>query len=303
MCGHGLLCSWPWSLLSLLGSGLFWLTWPPPRKVSAGLLEPWPCSGQALGLLPAGARTQLSPPCLCPPGGPLSSEPLGGWGLRTVSTAARLAHTAWSAAPTRAVGLKRHTSALSENSSILVFQEAEAFALYHKALDLQKHDRFEESAKAYHELLEARLLREVSAPGFPMCGTPSLLQCSKVGRVQSRARHSLPAAALCPLSAWRRPCGWLRASCFGKRQSTHAVGAAVCAQALGCAGRAGRVPSLSCCPDGLQTASRGSGLSLLCAQSCGGGGAVLERPPGPHCSPVEGGCGLAPRPAQRPGPC
>ncbi|XP_030770627.1 calcineurin-binding protein cabin-1 isoform X5 [Rhinopithecus roxellana] len=40
-------------------------------------------------------------------------------------------------------------------------QEAEAFALYHKALDLQKHDRFEESAKAYHELLEARLLREV----------------------------------------------------------------------------------------------------------------------------------------------
>lgn len=31
-------------------------------------------------------------------------------------------------------------------------QEAEAFALYHKALDLQKHDRFEESAKAYHEL-------------------------------------------------------------------------------------------------------------------------------------------------------
>lgn len=41
-------------------------------------------------------------------------------------------------------------------------QEAEAFALYHKALDLQKHDRFEESAKAYHELLEIRLLREVS---------------------------------------------------------------------------------------------------------------------------------------------
>lgn len=34
--------------------------------------------------------------------------------------------------------------------------------MYHKALDLQKHDRFEESAKAYHELLEARLLREVS---------------------------------------------------------------------------------------------------------------------------------------------
>lgn len=33
--------------------------------------------------------------------------------------------------------------------------------MYHKALDLQKHDQFEESAKAYHELLEARLLREV----------------------------------------------------------------------------------------------------------------------------------------------
>uniref|UniRef100_A0A6I8NZF1 Calcineurin-binding protein cabin-1 n=1 Tax=Ornithorhynchus anatinus TaxID=9258 RepID=A0A6I8NZF1_ORNAN len=44
-------------------------------------------------------------------------------------------------------------------------QEAEAFALYHKALDLQKHDRFEESAKAYHELLEARLLREAVVSG------------------------------------------------------------------------------------------------------------------------------------------
>ncbi|GAB1295234.1 Calcineurin-binding protein 1 [Apodemus speciosus] len=44
-------------------------------------------------------------------------------------------------------------------------QEAEAFALYHKALDLQKHDRLEESAKAYHELLEARLLREAVSSG------------------------------------------------------------------------------------------------------------------------------------------
>ncbi|XP_058512472.1 calcineurin-binding protein cabin-1 isoform X1 [Ochotona princeps] len=44
-------------------------------------------------------------------------------------------------------------------------QEAEAFALYHRALDLQKHDRFEESAKAYHELLEARLLREAVSSG------------------------------------------------------------------------------------------------------------------------------------------
>lgn len=40
-------------------------------------------------------------------------------------------------------------------------QEAEAFALYHKALDLQKHDKFEESAKAYHELLRTPLLKEV----------------------------------------------------------------------------------------------------------------------------------------------
>ncbi|KAM9743878.1 calcineurin-binding protein cabin-1 isoform 3-T3 [Menidia menidia] len=39
-------------------------------------------------------------------------------------------------------------------------QEAEAFALYHKALDLQKHDNFEESAKAYHELLTTPLLKE-----------------------------------------------------------------------------------------------------------------------------------------------
>ncbi|XP_078191771.1 calcineurin-binding protein cabin-1 isoform X2 [Callithrix jacchus] len=57
-------------------------------------------------------------------------------------------------------------------------QEAEAFALYHKALDLQKHDRFEESAKAYQKLLEARLLRELTCPppvarhlpmGFHLC--------------------------------------------------------------------------------------------------------------------------------------
>lgn len=50
---------------------------------------------------------------------------------------------------------------MHDSVSCLGLQEAEAFALYHKALDLQKHDRFEESAKAYHELLEARLLREV----------------------------------------------------------------------------------------------------------------------------------------------
>uniref|UniRef100_A0A8B9KDX4 Calcineurin binding protein 1 n=1 Tax=Astyanax mexicanus TaxID=7994 RepID=A0A8B9KDX4_ASTMX len=42
-------------------------------------------------------------------------------------------------------------------------QEAEAFALYHKALDLQKHDKFEESARAYHVLLKTPLLREAVA--------------------------------------------------------------------------------------------------------------------------------------------
>lgn len=41
-------------------------------------------------------------------------------------------------------------------------QEAEAFALYHKALDLQKHDKLEESARAYHELLKTPLLKEVT---------------------------------------------------------------------------------------------------------------------------------------------
>ncbi|XP_061115858.1 calcineurin-binding protein cabin-1 isoform X1 [Conger conger] len=48
----------------------------------------------------------------------------------------------------------------SQKSQTKEAQEAEAFALYHKALDLQKHDRFEESAKAYHELLETPLLKE-----------------------------------------------------------------------------------------------------------------------------------------------
>uniref|UniRef100_A0A8C2GFY2 Calcineurin binding protein 1 n=1 Tax=Cyprinus carpio TaxID=7962 RepID=A0A8C2GFY2_CYPCA len=41
--------------------------------------------------------------------------------------------------------------------------EREAFALYHKALDLQKHDKFDESAKAYHELLRTPLLKEAVA--------------------------------------------------------------------------------------------------------------------------------------------
>lgn len=63
MCGHGLLCSWPWSLVSLLGSVLFWLVWPHSHRVPARLLEPWPCSGCGLGVLPAIAQTQLSPCC------------------------------------------------------------------------------------------------------------------------------------------------------------------------------------------------------------------------------------------------
>lgn len=48
-------------------------------------------------------------------------------------------------------------------SSCVSLQEAEAFALYHKALDLQKHDKLEESARAYHELLKTPLLKEVNA--------------------------------------------------------------------------------------------------------------------------------------------
>lgn len=46
-------------------------------------------------------------------------------------------------------------------------QEAEAFALYHKALDLQKHDKLEESARAYHELLKTPLLKEVTPERAP----------------------------------------------------------------------------------------------------------------------------------------
>ncbi|XP_072099642.1 calcineurin-binding protein cabin-1 isoform X1 [Mobula birostris] len=44
-------------------------------------------------------------------------------------------------------------------------QEAEAFSLYHKALDLQKHDCYEESTKAYHELLNTQLLKEAVLSG------------------------------------------------------------------------------------------------------------------------------------------
>ncbi|CAL8347299.1 unnamed protein product [Lota lota] len=50
-------------------------------------------------------------------------------------------------------------------------QEAEAFALYHKALDLQKHDKFDESAKAYHELLKTPLLKEAMPSEDQRVGT------------------------------------------------------------------------------------------------------------------------------------
>lgn len=76
---------------------------------------------------------------------------------------------------------------LCENISSLGSQEAEAFALYHKALDLQKHDRFEESAKAYHELLEARLLREVRhhRPGGGLALCPPTSWLGNLGHVTS----------------------------------------------------------------------------------------------------------------------
>uniref|UniRef100_A0A8C7Z1G6 Calcineurin binding protein 1 n=1 Tax=Oryzias sinensis TaxID=183150 RepID=A0A8C7Z1G6_9TELE len=55
-----------------------------------------------------------------------------------------------------------HDPLRSSKSQTKEAQEAEAFALYHKALDLQKHDKFEESAKAYHELLKTPLLKEAT---------------------------------------------------------------------------------------------------------------------------------------------
>ena len=82
-----------------LGSGLFWLVWPPSHQVSAGLLEAWPCSGCGLGVLPAIAQTQLSPRRLCPPGGPPSSEPLGRRSLRAISTTASTGHPAQAQPP------------------------------------------------------------------------------------------------------------------------------------------------------------------------------------------------------------
>ncbi|XP_066546101.1 calcineurin-binding protein cabin-1 isoform X3 [Amia ocellicauda] len=57
-------------------------------------------------------------------------------------------------------GDEQEDSLKSHKTQTKEAQEAEAFSLYHKALDLQKHDQFEDSAKAYHELLETPLLKE-----------------------------------------------------------------------------------------------------------------------------------------------
>ena len=68
--------------------------------------------------------------------------------------------------------------------------------MYPKALDLQKHDRFEDSAKAYHELLEARLLREVR-----LCRRLNALLAGVLrGRASSRD-GATAADASCP-SCW-----------------------------------------------------------------------------------------------------
>ncbi|TRY56617.1 hypothetical protein DNTS_023521 [Danionella cerebrum] len=58
-----------------------------------------------------------------------------------------------------------HDDALrsSKQSQTKEAQEAEAFALYHKALDLQKHDKIEESTRAYEQLLKTPLLKEAVA--------------------------------------------------------------------------------------------------------------------------------------------
>ncbi|XP_059920768.1 calcineurin-binding protein cabin-1 [Gadus macrocephalus] len=59
----------------------------------------------------------------------------------------------------------------SRKSQTKEAQEAEAFSLYHKALDLQKHDKFDESAKAYHELLKTPLLKEAKPSEDQRVGT------------------------------------------------------------------------------------------------------------------------------------
>lgn len=72
--------------------------------------------------------------------------------------------------------------------------------MYHKALDLQKHDRFEESAKAYHELLEARLLREVRhhRPGSGLALCPPLLSWATLDMLLPLCPSAFPPAECQP---------------------------------------------------------------------------------------------------------
>lgn len=72
--------------------------------------------------------------------------------------------------------------------------------MYHKALDLQKHDQFEESAKAYHELLEARLLREVRRPRPLPSVPPSWLD--DLGHIVSPVCPSASACSLWLCAGW-----------------------------------------------------------------------------------------------------
>lgn len=102
--------------------------------------------------------------CVLPGAGGGEVWEVGVLGLLSPQRVQRAVNRAlFSVLATYVFGIKK-TFVLRENVTYLCLQEAEAFALYHKALDLQKHDQFEESAKAYHELLEARLLREVRCP-------------------------------------------------------------------------------------------------------------------------------------------
>ncbi|CAH2295452.1 calcineurin-binding cabin-1 isoform X2 [Pelobates cultripes] len=61
---------------------------------------------------------------------------------------------------TSTVGGEHEETFRSTKTQTKEAQEAEAFSLYHKALDLQKLDRNDESSQAYHQLLDTQLLQE-----------------------------------------------------------------------------------------------------------------------------------------------